>query len=188
MIESVREPEVSFAPGAAMTPRPTFDDMVNRYQTEIYRYAMQLTRNRADADDLYQETLIKAFRAFDRLDGTANHRAWLYKIATNTFLTSRRRVNREAPLDEAAELAIPDEPSDRAASLDARDLLREISAFVNLLPAKQRIALILRKYQGLGYREIAANLETTEGAARANVHEAMRKLRDRFDCRLSAIG
>jgi RNA polymerase sigma-70 factor (ECF subfamily) len=188
MIESVLEPEVAFAPGAAVAPRPTFDDLVNRYQTELYRYAMQLTRNRADADDLYQETMIKAFRAFDRLDGTANHRAWLYKIATNTFLTSRRRVGREAPLDEAAEVAIPDEPADRAASLDARDLLREVAAFVNLLPAKQRIALILRKYHGLGYREIAANLETSEGAARANVHEAMRKLRDRFHCRLSAVG
>ncbi|HKG26471.1 MAG TPA: sigma-70 family RNA polymerase sigma factor, partial [Thermomicrobiales bacterium] len=64
----------------------TFDDLVERHQAEIFRFAMQLTRNRADADDLYQETLIKAYRAFDRLDGAANHRAWLYKIATNTFL------------------------------------------------------------------------------------------------------
>jgi RNA polymerase sigma-70 factor (ECF subfamily) len=191
MIESVLDAEVVFPPSpplAAPAPRLTFDDLVNRYQTEMYRYAMQLTRNRADADDLYQETLIKAYRAFDRLDAGANYRAWLYRIATNTFLTSLRRVRREAPLDEAAETAVPDESGDRAARLDARDLLREVSAFVNLLPAKQRIALILRKYHGLGYREIAANLETSEGAARANVHEAMRKLRDQFHHRLYAVG
>src|SRR5215216_6174194 len=103
MIETVLEPEVVFSPGPSIVPRVTFDDLVNRYQTEIYRYAMQLTRNRTDADDLYQETMIKAFRAFGRLDSTANYRAWLYKIATNTFLTSRRRVDREAPLDEAME-------------------------------------------------------------------------------------
>lgn len=184
MIESAVEMEVVFPPGAATVPRMTFDDLVNRYQTEIYRYAMQLTRNRTDADDLYQETLIKAFRAFDRLDAGANYRAWLYRIATNTFLTSRRRVGREAPLDEAVAAEIPDGQPDRVASLDARDLLREVAAFVDLLPAKQRVALTLRKFHGLGYREIAANLETSEGAARANVHEAMRKLRDQFHHRL----
>src|SRR5215216_3712278 len=159
MIETVLEPEVVFSPGPSIVPRVTFDDLVNRYQTEIYSYAMQLTRNRADADDLYQETLIKAYRAFDRLDGAANHRAWLYKIATNTFLSSRRKAGREGPLDETVELSLPAETTDHAAGLDARDLLQEVEGFVANLPAKQRVALILRKYHEVGYDEIAANLK-----------------------------
>lgn len=165
-------------------PVLTFDDLVHRHQAEIYRFALQLTRNRTDADDLYQETLIKAYRAFDRLDGSANHRAWLYKIATNTFLSSQRRAGREAPLDETAELSLPAEATDHAASLDARDLLLEVEVFVAALPAKQRVALILRKYHEVGYDEIAANLKCSEAAARANVHEALRKLRDYFGDRL----
>ena len=78
---------------------PTFDDVLARYQDEIYRYAAHLTRNRADADDLYQETLLRAYRAFGRLDGAANHRAWLYRIATNSFLSDRRKRSREHALD-----------------------------------------------------------------------------------------
>src|SRR5688500_5830899 len=80
--------------GLLAVPIVTFDDLLTRHQTEIFRYCLQMTRNRADADDLYQETLIKAYRAFGRLDGAANHRAWLYKIATNTFLSGRRRAGR----------------------------------------------------------------------------------------------
>ena len=77
---------------------------------------------------------------------------------------------------------------DHAARLDARDLLGEVAALVDGLPPKQRVALVMRKYQGLGYDEIAATLETSETAARTNVHEALRKLRERFDDRLFAAG
>lgn len=167
-----------------MVASVTFDDVVSNHQAEIYRFALQLTRNRADADDLYQDTLIKAFRAFDRLDGSANHRAWLYKIATNTFLSQRRRAGREGPLGEAVEMSIPAVAGDQAASLDARDLLADIATFVAQLPPKQRVALILRKYHELGYDEIAATLKCSEAAARANVHEALRKLRESFSDRL----
>lgn len=165
-------------------PICTFEDLVERHKAEIYRYMLQLTRNRTDADDLYQETLIKAYRAFDRLDGAANHRAWMYKIATNTFLSAQRRAGRETALDETVEMSIPAEQVDHAASLDARALLKEVERYVGGLPAKQRIALILRKYHEAGYDEIATSLGCSEAAARANVHEALRKLRDCFGERL----
>jgi RNA polymerase sigma-70 factor (ECF subfamily) len=165
-------------------PICSFEDLVERHQQEIYRYSLQLTSNSADADDLYQETLMKAFRAFGRLDGNANHRAWLYKICTNTFLSSRRKLGRESALDETMEMAIPAEQTDHASSLDARDLLRDVEAFVTRLPDKQRIALILRKYHDAGYDQIASTLNCSEAAARANVHEALRKLRDCFGDRL----
>ncbi|MGH2532787.1 MAG: RNA polymerase sigma factor [Thermomicrobiales bacterium] len=165
-------------------PIVTFEDLVTRHATEIYRFITQLARNRADADDLYQDTLLKAYKAFGRLDGSANHRAWLYKIATNTFLSDRRKRGRIDSLDEQASDGIAEMETDHAASLDARALLKEVEVFVTALPPKQRVALILRKYHEQSYAEIAVNLKCSEAAARANVHEALRKLREAFGDRL----
>ena len=172
-----------YAPAFGVSVR-SFEEMVDRHQTEIYRYALRLTRNRADADDLCQETLLRAFRAADRLDAVANHRAWLYRIAANTFRSQRRRGRRETPLDEAIPASVPAETADQAAALDARDVLHDVEAFVANLPDKQRIALILRKVQNLDYGQIATRLDTSEGEARGNVYEALRKLRDAFADRL----
>ena len=180
-------PESAIGIAAAACPDAgavTFDEVVTQYEAEIYRFVLRLARNRADADDLFQETLLKAYRAFGRLDGTANHRAWLYKIATNTFLSDRRKLGREGPLDDTQAEQVPAAPTDDAARLDARDLLREVETAVAALPPKQRVALIQRKHHGLEYAEIAANLRCSEAAARASVHEALRKLRERFGDRL----
>jgi RNA polymerase sigma-70 factor (ECF subfamily) len=181
MTATLIESEVGFGADVVFAPIATFDEVLTRYQTELYQYASQLTRKRSDADDLYRETLLEAFRGFDRLDGATNHRTWLYRIATNAFLSSRRRSERVEPLDEATE---PEDQADHAARLDDRNLLSEVAAFMDQLPAKQRVALVLRKYHGLGYDEIAANLDTSEGAARSGVHQALRDLRERFDGRL----
>jgi RNA polymerase sigma factor (sigma-70 family) len=168
----------------AIAAKPTFEVVLELYQAEIFRYAMQLTRNPTDADDLYQETMMKAFRAYGRLDDDANVRAWIYRIATNTFLSDRRKHGRVDLLDDVAAQAIPAAQTDHAAGLDARALLEEVAVFVDGLPPKQRVALTLRKYHELGYAEIADALRCSEAAARASVHEALRKLRDCFGDRL----
>jgi RNA polymerase sigma factor (sigma-70 family) len=159
----------------------TFDDALTRHGAEIYRYALHLTRNRPDADDLYQETAFKAFRAWDRLPCDANHRAWLYRITTNTFLSDKRKTSRLRSLDaDAGADFIPAASRDDDGRLDAGDLLRDVETFIASLPPKQRAALVQRKYQEMDYSEIAAALGCSEEAARRSVHEALRKLRDRF--------
>lgn len=169
---------------APATTAPTFGAVVDTIGNEIYRFAWQLTCNKSDADDLYQETLLKAFRAFPKLPADANHRAWFYRITSNTFISDRRKRNRENPLSEAHEQTLRAETQDNARAIDARDLLREVEAFVFNLPPKQRVALVLRKHHGLGYDHIADSLNSSEEAARANVHEALRKLRSQFADRL----
>lgn len=161
-----------------------FDDLLERYRNEIFRYAMQLTRNPSDADDLYQETMLKAYRAFDRLQPDSNERAWLYRIATNTFLSQKRKEKRERPLDPIFDDHLAAVEPDQPATLDARDLLTEVEQFIRTLPEKQRVALILRKYHELDYATIADTLHCSEDAARANVYEALRKLRTCFGDRL----
>ena len=166
--------------GCAVSAPPTFDGVLARYQDEIYRYAVHLTRDRADADGLYHETMLEAYRAFDRLEGSANHRAWLYRIATNAFLGDRRKRGREG--SRAGETA---ETTTDAARLDAHDQLPEAEAFLAELPLEQRLALVQRKYHGLSYAEIAANLRCSEAAARASAHAGLRTLRERFEDRRS---
>jgi RNA polymerase sigma factor (sigma-70 family) len=163
----------------------TFDETLARYGAEIYRFALHLTRNRSDADDLYQETALKAYRAWNRLPCDANHRAWLYRIASNTFLSDKRKTSRLRSLDaEEAVESIPAASRDDDGRLDAGDLLREVEGFIEDLPPKQRIALVQRKYLEISYPEIAVTLGCSEEAARRSVHEALRKLRDRFGDRI----
>jgi len=164
--------------------RPSFSTLVADHGDAIYRYCWHLTRNQADADDLYQETLLKAYKAHGKLDGDANHRAWLYKIASNTFISDRRKLGRESVLTETMEATVAAPMVDHADGLDARDLLRDVECSVLALPTKQRLALIMRKYHDFSYTDIAVSLDTTEVAARANVHAALKKLRGQYADRL----
>jgi RNA polymerase sigma-70 factor (ECF subfamily) len=182
-------PMVAARPARAAVSEPavksTFDETLARYGAEIYRFALHLTRNRSDADDLYQETALKAYRAWNRLPSDANHRAWLYRIASNTFLSDKRKTSRLRSLDaEESVESLPAASRDDDGRLDAGDLLREVEGFIEALPPKQRIALVQRKYLEISYPEIAVTLGCSEEAARRSVHEALRKLRDRFGDRI----
>lgn len=161
-----------------------FTSIIDRFGDEIYRFACQLTGNGVDADDLYQETLLKAFRAYAKLPADANHRAWLYRICSNTFISDRRKHGRVAPMNDVMAATLSANTPDQARALDARDLLREVERFVDTLPPKQRVALVLRKHHEYGYADIADVLNSSEAAARANVHEALTKLRGAFAHRL----
>lgn len=174
---------------ATGTPTPElrhepFTVIIERHGAEIYRFACQLAGNRVDADDLYQETLLKAFRAFDKLPADANFRAWLYRICSNSFISDRRKHGRVSPMNDAVADTLSIAPPDHARALDARELLREVERFVDDLPPKQRVALVLRKHHEYGYAEIASILDSSEAAARANVHEALTKLRGAFAHRM----
>ncbi len=170
---------------AAITP-PLFTVIVERHGDEIFRFACQLAGNRTDADDLYQETLMKAYRAFDRLPADANHRAWLYRICSNTWISDRRKHGRVSPMNDVLADTLSAPAPDQARQLDARDLLQEVERFVGCLPPKQRVALVLRKHHELSYADIAGVLNCSEAAARANVHEALTKLRGAFSHRIEA--
>ena len=126
-------PMAAARPARAAVSEPavqaTFDETLARFGAEIYRFALHLTRNRTDADDLYQETALKAYRAWDRLPCDANHRAWLYRIASNTFLSDKRKTSRLRSLDaEQTVESIPAASQDDDGRLDAGNLLREVES------------------------------------------------------------
>jgi RNA polymerase sigma-70 factor (ECF subfamily) len=163
-----------------MTAAIDFESLVTKHSAEIFAYIWRMLRDTPDAEDCLQETFLRAYRAFPRLPIDANHRAWLYKIATNTARTHIQRRTRDqrrvSDLD-------PDLQSDRSSlldGLDQRERLTAVARAVEALPYQQKAALIMKKYQDLSYEAIAAALNCSEDAARANVYQALKKLRAQF--------
>ena len=157
-----------------------FEALVEAHSGEIFAYVWRLLRDTADAEDCLQETFLRAYRSFSRVRAGSNYRAWLYKIATNaarTHAKQRGRMNART-IDLDPELA-----ADRSAlseRVEQRQLIEAVTQAVEALPHQQRAALIMRQYQELSYDDIAAALDCTEAAARANVYQALKKLRAQF--------
>jgi RNA polymerase sigma-70 factor (ECF subfamily) len=157
-----------------MSTEPSLTDLVERHRTEVLSYLVRLLGDRDDAQDACQDTFLRAHRAFARLAPDSNHRAWLYRIATNSARNARRRSRRQG---HPADVDVDALPARNAAPLAARQQLRAVARAVETLPTRQRAALVLRQFQGLDYAEIAATLGGSEAAARANVYQALKKLR-----------
>ena len=145
----------------------TFGELLERHEREIFAYVLRLTGSRADADDLYQETFLAAFRGWPP-PRAGNERAWLYKIATNKAIDRVRRTRRLVPLEDLR-LAAPERDGVGVADL---------AMAVKTLPTGQRAAFVLRKVQGLSYAEVSRALECSEDAARSRVAEAMKKVKE----------
>ena len=156
-------------------PRVTLAELTERHRGEIVGYLARMLGDRQEAEDACQDVFLRAHRAFARLGPEAKSRAWLYRIATNTGLNAARsrarRVARAIAVDPDAL------PADAGPSPERREELRAMKRAVEALPPRQRAALMLRQFQGLGYAEIAASLGGNEVAARANVYQALKKLR-----------
>jgi RNA polymerase sigma-70 factor (ECF subfamily) len=157
-----------------------FETVIERYSGEIFAYLWRLLHGHEDAEDCLQEVFLRAFKAFDRLDRDANVRAWLYKIATNTAISFRKKRSRleSQELLVDYDLLSPDpSPDDR---LEWKERLMSLLAAIDELPDRQRSALMLRKYQALSYPEISEILGCSQEAARANVYQAIKKLKVRY--------
>ena len=148
---------------------PTLEQLAQQHQAEILAYLARLLGDIHDAEDISQETWLRAHAALPRLAPDANRRAWLYRIATNTAFNLLKRRRRERRDQDGQWPPAP--------GPEARDQWRSVVQAVETLPPKQRAALMQRQFQGLSYREIAAALDCTEAAARANVYQAIQRLR-----------
>jgi RNA polymerase sigma-70 factor (ECF subfamily) len=163
-----------------MPNQPSFEDLVQTYSGEIFAYIWRLFQGTAEAEDCFQETFLRALRAHPRTPRLRNPRAWLYRIATNTARTHLARRARfhshTADLDDSLPQAAPSIPD----QIDHRQDLAAVAAAVQALPPKQQAALLMRKYQQLDYPAIAEALGCSQSAARANVYQALQKLRLRL--------
>lgn len=157
----------------------SFTSLVEQHGADLYRFAWSLTRSPHDADDVYQETMLKAFKAWRKLPSDANHRAWLFRIASNTWISDRRKQQRVHQFgDDHPDL--PSREPDAVRQIAASETLEHVTGAIEQLPPKQRTALVLRKYHDMSYEEIGEVIDASPEAARANVYEALRKLRSQF--------
>jgi RNA polymerase sigma-70 factor, ECF subfamily len=163
-----------------MPKRVRFAELIASHEKEIYRFVYRMSGNPEDASDLLQDTFLSAFKAFPRLPQNANHRAWLYRIAYRRGLNllRSRRVRRTEPLDEAR--ALHDSNGNPESLEESRRIAGALRRVIRGLTPRQRSALLLKKYEGLSYSEVAAVLGSTEENARAQVYQAMKKIRDGF--------
>jgi RNA polymerase sigma factor (sigma-70 family) len=152
---------------------PPFQRLLDAYGRDVHRFLVASV-GREDADDCYQETWLAALRAYPGLRHASNLRSWILTVASRKAIDHVRRRH-PIPVAEVPEASSPSGPE----SLSAPEYLSddELWMLVRSLPVKQRTAVALRFVVDAGYAEIAAAMETSEEAARRNVHEGLKKLR-----------
>jgi RNA polymerase sigma factor (sigma-70 family) len=151
---------------------PPFQELVDRHRADLYRFCVA-TAGPGAADDVFQDSWVAALRAYPKLRRTDNLRAWLFKIAQNKAIDQQRaRARRPIPVEDPPEPPARPNPSP--------DHEPELWEAVRALPPKQRTAVFCRAVLGMPYAELAGLLDSSEEAARRNVFEGLKTLREEW--------
>jgi RNA polymerase sigma-70 factor (ECF subfamily) len=153
------------------------------YLEGLYSYAMVLTRNHAEAEDLVQETYVRAMPAMNRLRSESNIKGWLFKILRNAWLNHlrRRRTSSEVAWSDVEDGSVGEiaEPSQDSYQAFVSKMEREqVRAAIQKLPAKFREIILLREFEELSYHEIAGLLDCPVGTVMSRLARARSKLRE----------
>jgi RNA polymerase sigma-70 factor, ECF subfamily len=154
----------------------------------LYNYALRMTNDPADADDLVQETFLKAFRFWDKYEQGTNIRAWLFRILKNSYINRYRKVSKEPDTVDYDEVqnfyaSIRDEsadPNDLQQSIFGNLLEDEVAGAIAELPEDFRTVVILSDIEGLPYEEIAEFVDCPVGTVRSRLHRGRKLLRARL--------
>jgi RNA polymerase sigma-70 factor (ECF subfamily) len=171
-----------------MADQATFENDVMEYVPQLYSAALRMTRNPADAEDVLQEALLKAYRGYHSFQAGTNLKAWLYRILTNTFINTYRRKTRrpdEVELGELEDLYLYRRlgvdgtgGAERSAEEEALDRFvdTDIKAAVEALPDNFRIPVLLADVEGFSYKEIAEIMDVPIGTVMSRLHRGRKAL------------
>lgn len=160
-----------------------------QYAPQLYSAALRMTRNSADAEDLVQETYLKAYRSFGSFETGTNLRAWLFRILTNTFINTYRAKQRrpiESDLGDIEDLymyrRLPSLGTTRSAEDQLFDLFTddEVKEALESLPENFRIPVLLADVEGFSYKEIAEMLDVPIGTVMSRLHRGRKGMQKRL--------
>ena len=159
-----------------------------QYTRQLYTAAMRVTRNPSDAEDLLQETFLKAYRAYHTFEAGTNLKAWLYRILTNTYINKYRKESRrpsEVDLGSVEDLYLyrrigSEESAEAARTTEDRVLdglvESDIKAAVESLPVNFRLPVLLADLEGFAYKEIAEILNIPVGTVMSRLHRGRKAM------------
>jgi RNA polymerase sigma-70 factor (ECF subfamily) len=184
-----RAPEMQLIREAQAGSRAAFDSLIRTYEQQVLRLALHLTGSESDAEDIYQEAFLKAYRYLGNFRFECSFYTWIYRIVTNLCLDQlrRKKTRREdhaIMLDHSGEeidrlAAVSDDRSyaNPARELDRKQLSLKIQDALSNLTPRERTVFELKHYQGLRLRTIGEMLNTTEETAKNTLFRATKKLR-----------
>ena len=151
------------------------EELVRRYQKMIYVFTYKMVNDMEEAKDITQNTFIKAIKGIKGFKGKASFKTWLYRIALNTSLNHiREGRHKEVEFDET----LPCNQVGNLSLIISQEEKNRIKKSVDKLPGQQRLAVMLRTYEGLSCKEASKVMECSESAVKAHYHFGVRKLRD----------
>jgi RNA polymerase sigma-70 factor, ECF subfamily len=171
-----------------MADRAQFADQAMELMPSLYAAALRMTRNPSDAEDLVQETYLRAYRGFGGFEQGTNLKAWLYRILTNTYINQYRAKKRrfdETALDETEDLylyrrlgGLEAVAAGRSAEDELMDWFTdaEVKGAIEALPEQFRMAVLLADVEGFAYKEIAEILDIPIGTVMSRLHRGRKSL------------
>jgi RNA polymerase sigma-70 factor (ECF subfamily) len=159
-----------------------FEEFVIAYQHRVFGVALRMLDNRAEAEEIAQETFLRAHRALADFRGDAKLSTWLYAIASRLCLNRLASSDRRRPREgEETLLRLASDDAGAAARLERSELEQALAAAIEALPEERRMVVVLRDVQGLSYEEIAATLGLEPGTVRSRLHRARMDLKAKLE-------
>lgn len=162
-----------------------FGELVRRYQKPVFRIVLRMVRSQDDADDLTQDTFVRAHRGLKTFKEEFDFHPWLYRIAVNQAINfiNRRKRQAAADIDEVPEtdLKTGPDPESPLQSASRGELLDRLERALERLPEDQRTVFLLRVQEGLSYEEIAKTMDTPKGTVMSRLARARMALRKHLD-------
>ncbi len=165
--------------------RKAFSELVVRHQRSLLRLTLRFTREQALAEDIVQESFLKAYQKLELFEARASFKSWLYQIAMNTAKNKFRERGLDLMNIEDTQLGV--DPGAEV-GLVRENIQTALRAEIDKLPEKQRMALTLRIFEDLSFKEIAEIMACPYDTAKANYRHALLKLRERLESQDSVAG